>query len=51
MMPTGGNSRRCGLWLRVTGLEVVTELEFWRGKRDKGDPATYTLEVMRRGRC
>ena len=33
------------------GFEVVTELEFWRGKRDKGDPATYTLEVMRRGSC
>lgn len=31
------------------GFAVVTDVEFYRGSADKHDPATYTLEVMRRG--
>lgn len=30
------------------GFEVVTDREFYRPSGDKADPATYTLEVMRR---
>lgn len=30
------------------GFRVVTPRPFWRGDADKHDPATYTLEVMRR---
>jgi predicted O-methyltransferase YrrM len=31
------------------GFVVVTDREFYRPSGDKHDPATYTLEVMRRG--
>jgi predicted O-methyltransferase YrrM len=33
----------------LDGFETVTDREFYRGPGDKHDPATYTLEVMRRG--
>jgi hypothetical protein len=31
------------------GFQVVTDTPFYRGGGDKDNPATYTLEVMRRG--